>query len=101
MRLLLALCLAPPAFPQYYIASTIAGNGQLPPLSSGAAATIARLVSLRYVAAEALLTNPGALAFDSAGNLYIADVANARIRRQAQVLYAGAVTLPGLNVFVQ
>jgi uncharacterized protein (TIGR03437 family) len=110
---------------QYYVASTIAGNGQLPPPASGSVALNTRLVSPRNVATSAsgktyfsdayynqiyeltaagaievvagagrqgfsgdngpataaLLDSPGAMVFDSGGNLLFADTGNGRIRR--------------------
>ena len=61
MRLYAGLFFAPLALAQYYVASTIAGNGQLPPLASGSVAINARLVNVRNVAA------------DSNGNAYFSD----------------------------
>jgi len=45
---------------QYYIASTIAGNGQLPPPASGSIALNTRLVSPRNVASNDPPAEPGA-----------------------------------------
>ena len=53
------------------VITTVAGNGTAGFTGDGAAATSAELNS------------PAGLAFDSAGNLYIADVANSRIRKVA------------------
>ena len=122
----LSLILLTPVAAQYYVASTVAGNGQLQPGSAdGSPALTARLVSPRYAttaangdlfisdsyfnqiyrvtpagaltlvagagrqgfagdggpATAALLDSPGPLVTDAAGNLYIGDQANGRIRR--------------------
>jgi hypothetical protein len=66
------------------IISTVAGNGQSTYAGDGGAATNARLYS------------PSGLAFDTAGNLYIGDYGNNRIRKV--LLYAVYPTLALLNV---
>ena len=57
----LVLALAFAARAQYYVVSTIAGNGQVAAAPGGASALSARLVNPRYAAA------------DAAGNVYISD----------------------------
>ena len=57
----LVLAFAFAARAQYYVVSTIAGNGQVAAAPGGASALSARLVNPRYVAA------------DAAGNVYISD----------------------------
>jgi len=65
----LAVCVfATCAWGQQYIMSAFAGNGTAGFLGDGGAATSAELSS------------PSGIAFDSSGNLYIADSANQRIR---------------------
>jgi len=126
MKLLIPLmALIPLAQAQYYVISTVAGNGQVQFSDGGGAATSARLIAPNYTAADgagnvfvsdnyyhqvfqisaagtitvaagtgkqgfsgdggrataAQLDGPAGLAVDSAGNLYIADSANNRIRR--------------------
>jgi len=54
MRTLITLFMFAGLLPaQYYVASTIAGNGQLPPPASGSVALNTRLVTPRYVATSA------------------------------------------------
>ncbi len=67
------------------VTSVIAGNGQRGSFGDGRQATTAEV------------NNPGTLVFDSAGNLYIADIGNDRVRRisPAGVIsnYAGSGTV--------
>ncbi len=125
--LLLAACLLTPLAPaQYYMVSTIAGNGQAQFNDAGGPALNARFISPRFVASDAagniyvsddflnqiylvnassgvvtvvagtgrqgfsgdggrataaLLDTPNGIALDAAGNLYIADNGNHRIRK--------------------
>lgn len=132
MRFSFLILLAWLCYGQYYVVTTVAGNGR-PRVQSGDAARTANLVSPAYVATSnsgeiffsdayfhqvfrveatgnlqvvagtgrpgnsgdggpataAALNNPAGLAFDAAGNLYIADAGNNRIRR---VSPAGTIT---------
>ncbi len=60
------------------IITTIAGNGAEPPVSNGYRGTFS---GDGGPATAAGLASPGGLVFDSAGNLYLADTGNGRIRR--------------------
>ena len=62
------------------IISTVAGNGDLDFAGDGGPAT------------SASLYNPSSVAVDSAGNLYIADSINSRIRK---VSFLGIITTVG------
>ncbi|MFN0105976.1 MAG: SMP-30/gluconolactonase/LRE family protein [Bryobacteraceae bacterium] len=62
MKVLAAwVCLLPLAQAQYYVISTVAGNGQVQFSDGGGAATSARLITPRYAAA------------DAAGNVFVSD----------------------------
>ena len=74
-----------------YVADT--GNGRIRRVSNGTIATVAGNGSFGYngdniAATSAELTSPSGVAVDSAGNLYIADLGNNRVRKVS----AGIIT---------
>ncbi|MEO8097164.1 MAG: hypothetical protein ABI811_05640 [Acidobacteriota bacterium] len=72
----------PVAYAQYYITSTVAGNGQVPFQGTGGLATSANLISPRWVTV------------DTAGNIFIADTYHHQIFR---VNGAGIITVVAGN----